>query len=219
MVLGLAAIFWGAMAMGFSGAIMPGPLLTVTLSETARRGFRVGPTLVLGHAIAELALLIGLVMGLQRLLQQTSVVAGIGILGGSFLLWMAYGMVSGAINGSVKLEGAGSHADGRSRPLVATGALTSIANPYWCAWWATIGLAYLASAMSFGYVGVAAFYLGHIMSDLIWYSSISFVISRGRGLLRPGIYRGVIVGCGLLMAGLGVGFLLNGAGTVLASFT
>ena len=52
----LLAIFTTAFVVGFSGAMMPGPLLTVTIGESARRGFSAGPLLVLGHAVLELAL-------------------------------------------------------------------------------------------------------------------------------------------------------------------
>jgi len=46
----LSVIFMTSLVMGFSGAIMPGPLLTVTINESLRRGARVGPQIVTGHA-------------------------------------------------------------------------------------------------------------------------------------------------------------------------
>jgi len=44
--------------------MMPGPLLTITISESSQRGFFIGPALILGHAILELILVIALLFGL-----------------------------------------------------------------------------------------------------------------------------------------------------------
>jgi hypothetical protein len=42
-----AAIFVSSFLIGLSGALMPGPLLAVTIRDTTRRGFH-APLLVLG---------------------------------------------------------------------------------------------------------------------------------------------------------------------------
>ena len=39
--------------VALSGALMPGPLLTVTVGEAARRGFWAGPLIIVGHALLE----------------------------------------------------------------------------------------------------------------------------------------------------------------------
>ncbi|MDP2949406.1 MAG: LysE family transporter, partial [Chloroflexota bacterium] len=66
----LAAIFATSFAVGFTGALMPGPLTTLTVRETMRRGFWAGPLLALGHGVIELALVVGLALGLSRLLDE-----------------------------------------------------------------------------------------------------------------------------------------------------
>ena len=75
----LLAIFTTAFVVGFSGAMMPGPLLTVTIGESARRGFSAGPLLVLGHAVLELVLILALVGGLSIYLTRTAVTHTIAI--------------------------------------------------------------------------------------------------------------------------------------------
>ena len=52
----MTAIFFASFGLAFSGAMMPGPLLTVTISESPRKGFITGPLLILGHAVLEVAL-------------------------------------------------------------------------------------------------------------------------------------------------------------------
>ena len=83
---------------------MPGPLLTVVISGSARRGFWEGPALVLGHAVAEALIVVALAAGLSRLLKRNLVAGLIGLLGGAFLLWMGFDIVRSAWWGTVSLE-------------------------------------------------------------------------------------------------------------------
>ena len=56
----LVVIFFSSFMIALSGALMPGPLLTVTISEATRRGTVAGPLMILGHGILELALVLRL---------------------------------------------------------------------------------------------------------------------------------------------------------------
>ncbi|MDI3281462.1 MAG: LysE family transporter, partial [Bacillota bacterium] len=57
-------LFWTSLLLGFTGALVPGPLLTVTLAESARWRFAAGPALIAGHAAVEGALVLAAVKGL-----------------------------------------------------------------------------------------------------------------------------------------------------------
>jgi len=81
----LFLIFATAFVIGLSGAVMPGPVLAVCISESAKRGARAGPLLVLGHAIVELPLIVALAWGLSEVLEQSMVAGIIGVIGGLFL--------------------------------------------------------------------------------------------------------------------------------------
>ena len=83
--------------------------------------------------------------------------------------------------------------------LVLTGALISLANPYWSLWWATLGLGFLAQAREFGLSGIAFFYSGHIFADFLWYSLISLAVSKGKTYLSPKLYRGIIIVCAIFL--------------------
>ena len=72
------------------------------------------------------------------------------------------------------------------------GALVSSSNPYFLLWWATIGSAYLVSAALYGFPGIAAFVVGHILADLTWFSLIAYATAYGRRLLTLRAYRGLI---------------------------
>jgi threonine/homoserine/homoserine lactone efflux protein len=87
----LAAIFLSSFVLALSGAMMPGPLLTATIGESARRGPSTGPLLILGHGILEVALLLLLFLGLSPFFQNRWVFIGIALAGSLILFWMAAG--------------------------------------------------------------------------------------------------------------------------------
>jgi len=186
---------------------MPGPVLTVTISESARRGFRAGPLIILGHGLLEAALVILLLLGFSGFLQSPRVIGIIGVSGGIALFFFAFSMFKGLKELSLDLT----HAEGKGTNPVIAGILTSLANPYWTIWWATIGLGYLFISIKFGLLGVAVFFIGHISADLAWYSAIAFFVSRGKSYISDSVYRGVIFCCALIMMGFGGWFGYTGA--------
>ena len=207
MVVELAVIFGGSFTLALSGALMPGPLLTVTIAESARRGFMTGPLLMVGHALLELALVVAIIFGLGPLLKMPPVMGGIALLGGAILLWMGVRMVRTA--GSLSLDSDQTTLGVSSSPVL-TGILTSLSNPYWILWWVTIGLGYLLTAMKLGVLGVGIFFIGHITADFIWYSMVSFGVSRGKRIIKDKAYQVIIRLCGLFLIGFGGWFLMAG---------
>jgi threonine/homoserine/homoserine lactone efflux protein len=192
MIFSLAAIFVSSFIIAMSGALMPGPLLTVTVSESTRRGAAAGPLMILGHGILELALVIALLAGLAPLLVRDEVFIGIALGGGCILLWMAVSMFRSLPSLHLELDGG---KEKKNRNLVLAGILFSLANPYWTIWWASIGLGYILHSVKFGILGVAAFFLGHILADLAWYAFISLGVARGRRFFSDTAYRRLIGGC------------------------
>ena len=210
-LLGFAAIFSGSFMLALSGALMPGPLLTVTVSDSARIGSKAGPLLITGHATLELLLVLALVWGLGPFLKAPLVMGLIALIGGGMLLWMGIGMAKNA--GALSLSGQEA-TDQTKRGLhpVFIGALASLANPYWTLWWATIGLGYLISAMKYGFMGVIIFFAGHIAADYAWYMLISFGISHGKRILKDRSYQIIIRICGFFLIGFGGWFLFSAKG-------
>lgn len=185
---------------------MPGPVLTVAISETARRGFRAGPLIVLGHALLEITLIALLIVGFADMIKRPGLMGMVGIAGGAVLLWMSFNMLRGIRHLSLNLSRGKSAWGG---PVTA-GILTSLANPYWIIWWSTIGLGYVIISMQFGFIGLAAFFTGHILSDLAWYSTVSLLVTRGRQYISDRVYRGVIAACAVMLIFFGIYFGVTG---------
>ncbi len=190
-----ATLFVTSFVVALSGAVMPGPLLTITISESSRRGIMTGPLLIAGHAILELALVLALIMGLAPLLNMEPVFIIIALAGSAVLLWMGVGMLRSVP--AMTLVADGTPSGGKN--LILSGVLMSLVNPYWSIWWATIGLGYILHSMKAGTMGVVAFFSGHILGDLFWYAAVSTAIWKGRRLLSDRSYRLLIGACGVFL--------------------
>ncbi|MDT8396001.1 MAG: LysE family transporter [bacterium] len=205
----LPFLFGSAFVVALSGALMPGPLLTVTVAHSPRFGWTFGPLAILGHAILELGLISLVFLGAGPLLQSAGVQSVVGLVGGLILLWMSWGMIALARSGGVA-EGEAKEPPGGNR-AVWLGILSSISNPYWTLWWATVGLAFLTRAAQYGVTGIITFFLGHISGDLAWYTLVSAGASRGKKFVGTPIYSRVVAGCAGLLVVLGWWFVWYGA--------
>ena len=235
----LAALFVTSFGVGFTGALMPGPLTTLAVRETMRRGFWAGPLLAAGHSLLELPLVIGLALGLSRFLDNDSVKGGIGVAGGIFLLWMGVHMLGALPKEAPALAppqangpGAAAYDGWRQRwkrllaapnqsglstalALGAAAVLVSVSNPGFTAWWATAGTLLVRQGLDHGAAGVASIYTGHILSDIVWLSLLGLVLASSRRSMSGFVYRGVLAFCALFLLILGAYFMA--AGLVLLS--
>ena len=203
-------IFVTSFVVGLSGALVPGPLLALTISSVAEHGFWAGPTLVLGHAIAEVATIFALVKGLGRILRERAVLGVIGLVGGAFLLWMGYELLT-SLNQPLAFQTGSTPGAGLGVSTVLAGFVVSVTNPYWILWWVTVGTTYVAwSLQSRGAAGLLAFYSGHELSDLAWYAVVSLAVIGSARFMTPGMYKGLLLVCGLALLGLGVYFAVSG---------
>ncbi len=195
MLINLFTIFASSFVIALSGALMPGPLLTATISESSQRGFVAGPLMIAGHAILELTLVIALLAGLAPFFQQPVVFVVSALAGSAILLGMAFGMFRGL--GELRLSWEGQQKK-QNHPVFA-GILMSVSNPYWIIWWATIGVGYILYSRQFGVWGVVFFFAGHILADLAWYSLVAAAVAGGKHFLTDRLYRGLIALCAVFL--------------------
>ena len=204
----IAGIAGTSFSLALSGALMPGPLLTITIAEAARRGTWAGPLLITGHAFLELLLVVMIIMGLGPYLKAPPIIGTISLLGGIILLGMGGDMVRKASTLSLCQETVSDSQRHFNHPVI-LGIVGSLANPYWILWWVTIGFGYMATARRFGVPGLVAFFLGHIAADYGWYILIALGISRGKTIISDKGYRIMIRCCGIFLLGFGGWFLVT----------
>lgn len=197
-----------AFVIGLSGAMSPGPYLTVTIARTLREGRLAAMLMLVGHALLEATLLIGFAFGLASLLKLPKVATVMSVVGGIVLLWMGVTLLVGAVRGTVTADLTAAENPSRVGP-VAHGALVSLSNPYWTLWWATIGITLAIKGLEFGPVGVLAFFVGHQLADVAWYSVVIFTVAAGRHLLSDRVYRIVMGVLASFLLYLGATFVVG----------
>jgi threonine/homoserine/homoserine lactone efflux protein len=153
----LWALYLPFSVLSLTGALSPGPLTTMAITEGARAGRWAGVRLALGHGLVEVPLVFAIAYGLGAWLQQP-VVRGIsGLVGALVLIWMGYGLVVGAWKGRLRLAAVGpASSTGPAEGLlrfghVPRGVIMTLTNPYWSFWWATVGAGRISAVAALGF--------------------------------------------------------------------
>ncbi len=203
-------VFLQSLLLGYSGAIMPGSLLTFTIDRSLKYGARGAMLVPLGHVLAELALVVAIFFGFGKYLGSTAAQIAIGLFGGALLIYMGGTMIKGSLQGTLTLAVSEGEVHRAGGSLLISGALLSVSNPYFIIWWAVVGLGLIMNAYKLlGIGGIVLFYLGHAAADLTWYGFVAALVSRTRSLFSPKVYRILVIILGALLVAFGGGFLLN----------
>jgi threonine/homoserine/homoserine lactone efflux protein len=200
-----------SMIIGYSGALMPGSLLTYTLDKSIRSGAKAGLLISIGHALLELVLVLLIFLGIGKYLGTTLAQLIIGLLGGIVLVYFGVKMIKDIYAGKVTIDFR-KQTESKYGNIIVGGALISATNPYFIVWWAAVGMGLIMNAYNtFGLTGVILFYLGHIASDITWYVFVSTLISKTRSFINQKVYRIIVTILGICLIGFGASFLIASA--------
>ncbi|WP_457550485.1 LysE family transporter [Archaeoglobus sp.] len=184
-----------------SGALAPGPLTTATLAVGAKKGWRGGFKIALGHLAVELPLVIVIALGLYLLFKNPTFVRISSFVGGIFMIYFGYMTMKDAfanIQRSSKFEGA-----------FLVGVTLTALNPFFILWWVGIGSPLILEAITnWGFISLIPFYLAHVWLDFVWLTALAHATSfSGRA---EKVYRVVVFALGLLLLTFGLDFLFYG---------
>ncbi len=171
-----------------SGALSPGPLFVATVSEGIRKGPRAGLLSATGHMIVEFPLVLLLAGGVALILSgDVFYQVFVGVAGSLALIIFGYMQIRGA----VKAGGTAATAESRGRmggPLL-VGIIFTALNPYFIAWWLTVGAKLVLDSFRLAaWVGIFAMYAAHIWIDYAWLYAAASLSHRGAKLVQ---YRGL----------------------------
>lgn len=207
----MVGIFINALLVGYSGAVMPGALLTYVINQSLKKGIKVGYLTIIGHAILETILIVLIFLGLSSLLESNLMSIIISFVGGAIMVLFGVSGILEVVQNKLKIAVDKQVKEDSDGKIILAGGLISLANPYFIIWWATVGLALLFKAhATFGYWGVLVFGIGHILADLSWYLFVSGIIHKSKGLINIKVYRIIAFVLSGALVGFGIYYIVSG---------
>jgi threonine/homoserine/homoserine lactone efflux protein len=189
--------------LGLTGALVPGPMLFVTIDTSLKRGWKAGPEIFVGHAILEFIVCVLIIYGITAVSDST--VMAISILGGATLVIFGLMTMKSAKGAADSMH---EHDKGTSKPVLA-GVLTSASNPYFWIWWLAAGSALVLRGMEIGLIAAVMFMVGHWLADIGYFTVVSTSFSKGKKLMSPKVYERVLLSCGLFLVLFGSWFIIG----------
>ena len=187
--------------ISLSGVMMPGPVFAATVARSWRSKFT-GSFVALGHGIVEIPLMFLIYFGFSNFFQNFWVKVVLGFVGGTVLIYMGRGIFN------LKKMRINSVNDPPTGSTV-VGIVTSLFNPYFIVWWATVGAALIVKSASFGLLGFALFIPVHWLCDFGWYSFLSCLAHKSSKVWGQKIQIALLSISSLLLIGFGVWFILS----------
>ena len=193
--------------ISLSGVLMPGAVFAVTIACGFQDRWS-GWKIALGHALVEIPTIVAIFFGLSVFIRNEMVLATIGLIGGAILLYMGYDVFR------TRKEVVTSCSTKYQSPFWA-GVMTTAANPGWLLWWATVGAALTATAVTFGWWMLPFFVVVHITCDLLWEGFVGMTIFETKGRWSSDWHQRVIAGSGVLMIFFALLFVYNALSSLL----
>jgi threonine/homoserine/homoserine lactone efflux protein len=200
MILEFLTLLSLGVVVGLSGAVIPGPLFAFTVFDTSRKRAITGHRIILGHAVWESVIILIILLGFGGLITRNTLV--IYIVGGVALAFMGISMIRSK-GREISME------NSRVNSSFVGGIFYTAFNPTQPLWWATAGLALLLTGLEvMGIMGVFIVTAGHWLSDLAYYSFVSFMVHRHERYINPH-QKTISIALGVFMALLGAYFLIQ----------
>lgn len=200
MLLEVAELFALGFIVGLSGAIIPGPLFAFTVLDTNQKGKVTAHEIILGHVVWEAGIVAVLLLGFGYFLIDFKWI--IFLVGGAVMFTMG---IFTMLNKDSETKMIRRRVDSS----FLGGIFYTALNPSQPPWWATAGLALLLTGIELmGLLGALIVTLGHWVSDLAYYISVSFVVHRHEKFISPR-QRQVKMILGAFLAALGTYFVIS----------
>jgi threonine/homoserine/homoserine lactone efflux protein len=190
------ALLFG-LSLGFIAGISPGPLMTLVLSESLRRGFRAGAITSMAPLISDTPVIILSLVALRQVPE--SFLAVLTLAGGGLVIFLGVRTIAEARTLSENDElGEAGGGD------LLKAALVNLLNPHPWLFWITVGAPFLLQAWDqapWQAVAFLASFTGLLVGTKV---VIAWAAAHGRRFMTERWYRLVIGGCGVLLVGLGL---------------
>ena len=178
-----------------SGVLSPGPLFFINILYGSKYGSFVGLKIASGHAIVEFPLIIVLSYSLYSFpytLHVSDIIFKfIGLTGGIFLILFSILQIISILKDKSTNSQAITNPKFNIKNPIFAGLIFTILNPFFLVWWLTIGSKLISdSVINFGIVeGISVTFLSHIWMDYFWLWFTSFMVNKGKSIIKEKVYR------------------------------
>jgi threonine/homoserine/homoserine lactone efflux protein len=188
------------MLVSSSGVLSPGPLLLSNIIHAKSLGYKAGLMISYGHTIVELPLVLLLAASSLTLELFNEYNMVISIIGGIALLFFAISNMINKVDNKPIIH----------KPIV-SGIIFSAFNPFFIAWWLTIGMKLINDSLllTSSILGVFLMFIIHIWMDYAWLSLTAYMTNKGISMLDNKYYKHILFGLNFIMMYFGINFLLN----------
>lgn len=186
--------------IGWAAGLTPGPLHTLVMVTSIRRGFRAGAAVALAPPIAD-APIVPIALFLVGAMSDTAIRA-LSFAGGVFVIGLGVATMRSAGRPETTQVHTGSD--------LAKGIVTNLLSPHPWLFWLTVGGPILVTAWTASPVTGLAFLVGFYGLLVGSKIGVAFLASHGRRLAGTPWYARLVAGSGLLLVAMGA-FLLRDA--------
>jgi len=199
-----SSLFTSGLVLGLSAGLSPGPLMTLVITETFKRGIPAGVRIAAAPLITDPPIIAGSVLLLAALAQAMLLVGAIAILGGFYILWLGYE--------NIRFNGAFVDTGASTAPQLRKGVIANLLNPNPYVFWLGVGGPLILKTTHNGWSDAALFlflFYGCLVgSKLI----VALAVGRSRQFLQSKTYIRIIRSLGIVLVAFAGLFFKEGLG-------
>jgi len=187
---------------GLSSGLAPGPLQALVVTQTLRHDAKEGMKVAAAPLLTDLPVILVSVFILSRFLNYRSVLGGISLVGGLYVLHLAYESLK-----TKPLTLSVSETEPRS---FRKGWWVNTLSPHPYLFWITVGAPFILKSWEQGLIPPVLFVLSFFVSLVGSKMLLAFLIGKSRSFLTQSTYLWVIRGLGVMLALFGIFLLRDG---------
>ncbi len=166
--------------LGLSAGFAPGPLLTLVISETFQHDVKAGIKVALAPIITDLPIIILTLFVLSKLAAFQSILGGISLAGGCFILWV------GCAN--IRIKGVDLDLNQVQSRSLSKGILANVLSPHPYLFWLSVGAPIMTKAMTIGIEASIAFIISFYFFLVGAKIVLAVVSSKSKSVLKGSMY-------------------------------
>jgi threonine/homoserine/homoserine lactone efflux protein len=191
-----------AVVLGATSGLSPGPLLTLVVAESFRKGFRAGAAVALAPIMTDAPIVLLMITLANALSRMNFVIGALYLAGSGYLVYLSVEIFRIRV---MEVDAASN-----IRASFVKGIVANLLNPAPYVFWLTVGAPLFLQAKEISWTVVAAF-LGAFYGLLVGAKLLlAVLIGRNRHLLEGGYYKAVMRLMGLLLLFFALVFIKSG---------